>query len=375
MLAESETLGAGLAPGQPRPPEQTIIKQAPDLLGPDTASESQAHLPYAIRDQPKAADAAANAAHPAPHGAPITLETLPAELRLQIIRCVSDLADLKAMVHASPVFHQQYLLDRRQLLGNHLQASLGRVLVDAYALQQSRALPEAHRLPLGATTRFVRLQLADYAELRGNPDGVLGRCSLDDLASMASFYLSVIRPLLAHLPALLLRNLGGPPEMEVEELSKVERTRLSRALYRVQLFYSLFRFDEADGLARLQLLATDKILEFFGLFEPWENEEVHAVYQAMVDKYQPVFDDEISWDPDDIVDGQTPRVPREPNAFDLENCRSFLGLPNFALVLPGIRTHTDTAASIRRRPAAAEGGNHRQRRPGPFPQGLGGIEL
>ncbi len=331
MLAEPETLGTGPTPGQPHMAEQAISQEC-NLVGARTTSEAYsrrrgAHL--------KADNAATEAFNPTPEteqpprAATVTLETLPAELRLQILKLLPELTDLKAIVHASPVFHQQYLLDRRQLLGNSLQVNLGSVLVDAYALEQSLALPEARQLPLGATTRFVRLQLADYAELRASPHGVLEKCSSDALASMASFYLSVIKPLLAQLPPLFLQNLNGPPEADVEELSKVERTRLSRALYRVQLFYSLFRFDEECSPAGFQFSGADKIISFFGLFDPWENEAVYSIYHAMVEKYRRLFE-ETPWDLGKLHETM-PCAEREPLALEKgtppPNYPLFLGWP------------------------------------------------
>lgn len=41
------------------------------------------------------------------------------------------------MIHASPVFHQQYLLDRKSLLLKSLETILSNVLVDACAVYQS----------------------------------------------------------------------------------------------------------------------------------------------------------------------------------------------------------------------------------------------
>lgn len=73
---------------------------------------------------------------------PITLESLPAELRHKILALVLDMEDLKALVLASPVFHQQYLLNRKAFLRRTLKAALGNVFVDAYAVHTSALLRE-----------------------------------------------------------------------------------------------------------------------------------------------------------------------------------------------------------------------------------------
>jgi len=51
------------------------------------------------------------------------LEKLPSEVRRAFLSKL-ELKELSALVHASPVFHQQYLLDRRFLLCTCLETSL-----------------------------------------------------------------------------------------------------------------------------------------------------------------------------------------------------------------------------------------------------------
>lgn len=70
------------------------------------------------------------------------LERLPAEVRRHILS-VMDLSGLKALVRASPTYHQQYRLDRRYLLSAALQVALGSVTLDAYIAQKAMASQEA----------------------------------------------------------------------------------------------------------------------------------------------------------------------------------------------------------------------------------------
>ena len=72
-------------------------------------------LPVSVRDSPQL-------------NAP--LESLPPEIWLQLLS-ILELEELRALVHASPVFHQQYLLDRRSLLCKSLETTLRSVTVDA----------------------------------------------------------------------------------------------------------------------------------------------------------------------------------------------------------------------------------------------------
>jgi hypothetical protein len=59
------------------------------------------------------------------------VEWLPAEIRCLILSYIDDLEGLKALVFASRVYHEQYLLDRSQYLSQKLKTSLGGALVDA----------------------------------------------------------------------------------------------------------------------------------------------------------------------------------------------------------------------------------------------------
>ena len=64
------------------------------------------------------------------------LENLPPEVRRHILYFLG-VEELRALVHASPVFHQQYLLDRRSLLLQSIETISGNITVDAYAVYQS----------------------------------------------------------------------------------------------------------------------------------------------------------------------------------------------------------------------------------------------
>lgn len=65
------------------------------------------------------------------------LERLPAEIRRRILS-ILEYDGLKALVHASPVYHQQYLLEHQNLLCKCLEITLGgNTIVDAWAVYQS----------------------------------------------------------------------------------------------------------------------------------------------------------------------------------------------------------------------------------------------
>lgn len=169
---------------------------------------------------------------------PRTLETLPAELRAHILSYITDLNDLRAVVHASPVLHQHYLLDRPRLLNQALRATLGSVGIDAYMLRLSAAFADKS---CGMSQRSRGVEISDlttqyYYELDCvAPDTMFKRWGgIDDAAAMASFYLTVAQPLVPECAVRLLQNKELKPEPLSERgvLSASERTRILRALYR-----------------------------------------------------------------------------------------------------------------------------------------------
>ncbi len=213
----------------------------------------------------------------------ITLETLPPELRRQILFATIDLEDLRALVLASPVFYQQYLLDRKPLLGAALTAALGypSLLAEAYAGQASSSL-----YPPGVleTNPFLTIQFQyTYRSLRtATTPTILQKACEADLASMVFFYRCVVRPLVTECATRFRKNYGASPELE--DLSSTERMRLTRALYRFQLYCNLYV--PGRGAERMWLRFQDlEILKgFFGMFTPWEIEEIdclnHVLLQA-----------------------------------------------------------------------------------------------
>ncbi len=138
-----------------------------------------------------------------------------------------------------------------------MRATLGSVLVDALAVRASAGLRPPHQregrdLRQRKPDRTVARAIIEYVKCRSDPDGVQGRCSLEDLIEMASFYLAVVQ-LLLKFPRCLLQNLGTAPELGPP--TPTERTRFLRGLYRFQLFQNLYsyyekysRIDEAVAL-------------------------------------------------------------------------------------------------------------------------------
>ncbi|KAK4149372.1 hypothetical protein C8A00DRAFT_18923 [Chaetomidium leptoderma] len=218
----------------------------------------------------------------------MTLEDLPAELRLQILLSFSDVADLQAVVHASPVFHRQYLLDRQNVFGRVLETTMAGTFVEAYAVHTSTRLA---KLDGELSEEAIEQFLDKYRVLRSDPGAALRQCALDDLLGMAAYYRDVIQPLVEYYSALFLSKLdstGSSPRARI--LSRTERVRFLRAFYRFQLYTNLFcssgtLYALTQHFHDMYILTT-----LFDIYKPWEAEEIACVSIWVKARYQQAFE-------------------------------------------------------------------------------------
>ncbi|KAK4098005.1 hypothetical protein N658DRAFT_509926 [Parathielavia hyrcaniae] len=279
----------------------------------------------AVGEQPPALEQGQPSQTAASTRAPSRLESLPAELRHEILTQVQDISDLKSLVHASPVLHQQYLIGRKAFLGAALKPALGNGLVDAYAVHTSTAMAHKQQPPYYELEESATRHLLDhYVALRSvSPDQLLAEVnpSEDDLAAMANFYLSVASPLVELCASIFLRNVGGDPSsLRVGNLSRTERARLLRALYRFELYCTLFGVGPMGCGRGLALPMNDILRSFFCLFRPWEIEEIDCVYRIIREHYETVFDaiqSDVARDNPRFEHWQRPYTP--PGSFDLDS--------------------------------------------------------
>lgn len=238
---------------------------------------------------------AKNAASPAaPVRVPPTFETLPAELRCLILESIEELEDLKALIFASPVYHAQYLYRRKWFLRRILENTLGNgnVLADAYAAHASGLLHKNAPGPeSSADSETFRLFMAQYVAHRSVPPQQLWAQTTTtegDLAEMAALYLGVARPLLQPCATMFLSHLCS--SFPVGPLSRPERTRLLRALYRYQTYCNLFGMGPTGEIKTFTLPKEDRLMEFFCRFRPWEIQEIECIYILFRNKYEALFD-------------------------------------------------------------------------------------
>ncbi|KAE8132867.1 hypothetical protein BDV38DRAFT_296563 [Aspergillus pseudotamarii] len=248
------------------------------------------------------------------------VEDLPPEVRHHLLSML-ELETLRALLYASPVYHQQYLLARKRLLCKSLETTLRTATIDACAVYQSGLVDFPH----SRTKEKVNTFLQSYQDQRGSSlySVPSKTCSVDELVALAVFYFSIVKPLAQYYTSWALGNLAtetGNPRSN-EPLSQVEETRLIRALYRFQLCCNLFGAGchKSSQMQRLSFDSVEIGTIFLDLFEPWEVEEISCIYTFAKERYNQIFND-IRWDVHEEnpkFEGQRPPTPE--GAFDLDN--------------------------------------------------------
>ena len=110
----------------------------------------------------------------------VHLECLPTKIRRHILSMLKY-EELKALVHASSVYHQQYVLDRHYILFQCLKATLGGNIIDACAVFQSGLAGF-----LETRNQEKIIQFLESYRTHHHPSHSLDTLTLDQLISMAT---------------------------------------------------------------------------------------------------------------------------------------------------------------------------------------------
>lgn len=255
------------------------------------------------------------------------LERLPVEVRRHIFS-VMDLHCLKAIVHTAPIFHRQYLLDRRYLLSTALQVTLRSITFDAYITQKAMTMnlqDDKHEQITELLNMWQeRLQRPDSAWFR-----LAGAITEAEAVEMASFYFQTIVPVARYYVDEALTNLACQigEAAHVPKPSNTEWQRCLRATYRFQLLCCAAK----PGWELDREIPLDHATRIFYTPEPWEGEEVLCFYQFASGVYDKVFND-IAGDvhPDNPRFDNQDRPPTPDGAFEFTNsCKALFHLFKF----------------------------------------------
>ncbi|KAL2687369.1 hypothetical protein Neosp_004929 [[Neocosmospora] mangrovei] len=220
------------------------------------------------------------------------VEGLPPEVRHELLTTL-DLSSLRNMVHASPVFYRQYVLERRSVLSLCLERTLGKTVLDAYWVYQTTKSSKFPSITNDETISNFR-QAYMHQQASGSYS-ILRKSITENLAvGIAAFHYSTVDPIIQlyipHTLEALAEETSGT--VDQEPLSQVEQARLIRGLYRFQLCCNLFtmaNFPESSTLRRNG--KTMRILtDYISLLEPWEIEEMVCIYSFAGEQLERVFE-------------------------------------------------------------------------------------
>jgi hypothetical protein len=250
------------------------------------------------------------------------LDTLPAELRHHLLFFL-DLDSLSALVHASPTFHAQYFDDRSRILPSSIEYTASEI----YTLR----LFQTHTPESEDVAEFLRMYSGSRARQRLADKGLI---DLSTAIETAHSYFGVVKPIADHFAgsalANLMRETAQTGSVVEHSLWGTERARITRAIYRVDLYYEILKADNSIAYSR----AEGNTRAFLDTFEPWEVEEFYSFYLYAKKTYAKFVDD-IRWDIDEDnprFDGQ-PRAPVPKGAIDLETGKSVRTLPSHRVPL------------------------------------------
>ncbi|KAK3944694.1 hypothetical protein QBC46DRAFT_404255 [Diplogelasinospora grovesii] len=223
------------------------------------------------------------------------LENLPPEIRLQLLFTLG-LAELRALVSASPVFHQQYVLDRMSVLRRCLETTLRSVTADAFAVYQSGSpdFPKTH------TNDMVAEFLESHQRRRSSTQysGFTEALTENEVVGMAAFHSSIIEPFMQHYSSWALANLENSAKDSQNHgpLSETEEIRLMRAFYLFQLCCNIFGPDRREEYwVSAMSPEHDIFYKLFDMVGPRQTEAAHCIFTFAKEKYREILRD-IYWD-------------------------------------------------------------------------------
>lgn len=241
-----------------------------------------------------------------PSEAQTTLENLPSELRSQILCSIRDLRTPRSLVRSSPTYHEQYRLDRDNILKHCLESELDGFYIDAFATVGSRV----RKLGRKRTNEVVTTFLGSYRQWLSGPCDSLAAASnavsisCSDIHWLCSFHLSVTLPLAEFFCHWAYTNLtraaassenaiqdepAATQRMDLSLLSNSERIRVMRALYRCETYYHLFGQNKGNRSGGFRDSEITEI--FFNIFQPWEAEETGCIDLFIQTEYTHVFNE------------------------------------------------------------------------------------
>ncbi|KAL9069540.1 MAG: hypothetical protein Q9161_005458 [Pseudevernia consocians] len=212
-----------------------------------------------------------------------SLEGLAVELQFEILQKLPDLPTLDAIVHASPSYHRAYVARRQSILARVISRDIGPdIQFEAHAVAMTQTINKENHSE-------IRAFLKDYRRTRRQTASFwFESVPLPHVTILSQLQHAVRFAMKDFCKTTLSRDpLSGEKEKDIKPLSTNEARRISRALYRFELFCRIF--SHAGFTVKIKLDCMEMCHLFLNQFPPWEVEEIACIRDYIIDRYAGLF--------------------------------------------------------------------------------------
>jgi hypothetical protein len=234
---------------------------------------------------------------------PSHLERLPPELRLAIFHLL-ELDDLKSLVHASPVYHNQYISGKASILRKCIHNVSQRLQVDLPAVREVRTLEFANARTGHTLENFI-FSLHNRIDSRFDSTSV-AKLTESELVEITEFLFTIV-PFVQLYMEWAWSNFAeanGQEEDATRPLtyqppSRTETTRILRGMYNFEILcniagpgrYNTLQIKPVTGEDHSQIAWGSSLLAamFVRTIQPWEAEEIHSIMFFTYKQWEKLF--------------------------------------------------------------------------------------
>ncbi|RAL05390.1 uncharacterized protein BO80DRAFT_478364 [Aspergillus ibericus CBS 121593] len=227
-----------------------------------------------------------------------TLEGLPVELHISILFTVPDLGSLGSLILASPAYYDTYQLVKEELLQNLLQEHYAGLIniADAITAIRSKGL---YAYNIANKEKIIALldsqHRSDEIRQREVSSGPLPDepATIKEIIQLLQLHDMAIRVLedysrTTKQPFWIEHNTWANDHLPLA-LSEIEKRRVFRAFYRLQIYRNIFGSVERAFNQEKTFTSEESWQLFFSTMAPWEIEEFACLFQHYCHKYQGII--------------------------------------------------------------------------------------
>jgi hypothetical protein len=235
----------------------------------------------------------------------MALETLPAELKIHILKSMPDVETLHDLIRVSAAYRSTYRLSQRSILDRLVREHYGAVGLDEpiMAIQSAGLHAEESANKQRIVEVLDRQRISDSVPSKLNPSDSI------DLLHLHQTFQTLLNSLCSHARRSSQAEPLPRQQTAPLRLSPTEKERILRALCRLQTYCNVFGAREwtepADDLCKSSMSTCKQtsstwyknftIHEMwrlcFGSMAPWEVEEFGSVWVLVRNEYKRMFDE------------------------------------------------------------------------------------